>query len=103
MRKWMRERLQRRKKKVEEQATQPAEAPLQPAYFDSDEKPAEPQATVREPAAEESQAETVPAQQDRAVAGEVAGRRLSSPIRLRCPYPKAFGPSRTAFEIIWPG
>jgi predicted kinase len=34
MRKWMRERLQRRKKKTTEQAEQPAPAPLQPAYFD---------------------------------------------------------------------
>jgi len=35
MRKWMRERLQRRKKKTEEKASQPAPPPLQPAYFDS--------------------------------------------------------------------
>jgi predicted kinase len=34
MRKWMRERLQRRKKKTVEQAEQPAPPPLQPAYFD---------------------------------------------------------------------
>jgi predicted kinase len=39
MRKWMRERLQRRKKKPAEPSDQPAPAPLQPAYFD-----AEPQA-----------------------------------------------------------
>jgi predicted kinase len=37
MRKWMRERLQRRKKKTGEQETQPAPPPLQPAYFDADE------------------------------------------------------------------
>jgi predicted kinase len=37
MRKWMRERLQRRKKKVEEQVSQPAPPPLQPAYFDAEE------------------------------------------------------------------
>jgi predicted kinase len=42
MRKWMRERLQRRKKKSEEQVSQPAPPPLQPAYFDADESsPAE--------------------------------------------------------------
>jgi len=37
MRKWMRERLQRRKKKTGEQESQPAPPPLQPAYFDADE------------------------------------------------------------------
>ncbi len=50
MRKWMRERIQRRKKKTEEQATQPAPPPLQPAYFDSQESSgAEPEATRSEP------------------------------------------------------
>ena len=37
MRKWMRERLQRRKKKSEEPESQSAPPPLQPAYFDADE------------------------------------------------------------------
>jgi len=37
MRKWMRERIQRRKKKSEEQVNQPAPPPLQPAYFDAEE------------------------------------------------------------------
>jgi predicted kinase len=36
MRKWMRERLQRRKKKSAEPADQPAAPPLQPAYFDEE-------------------------------------------------------------------
>jgi predicted kinase len=36
MRKWMRERLQRRKKKSAEPANQPAPPPLQPAYFDEE-------------------------------------------------------------------
>jgi len=73
MRKWMRERLQRRKKKADEQAKQPAPAPLQPAYFDSEVEPAEPEATVRksEPAAEESQAEAMPAQQDQSEGARV--------------------------------
>jgi predicted kinase len=35
MRKWMRERLQRRKKKPAEASDQPAPPPLQPAYFDA--------------------------------------------------------------------
>ncbi|MGA7753580.1 MAG: hypothetical protein WCB05_12165, partial [Candidatus Sulfotelmatobacter sp.] len=39
MRKWMRERLQRRKKKTPEQGSQPAPPPLQPAYFDAGETP----------------------------------------------------------------
>lgn len=64
MRKWMRERLTRRKKKTSEQTAQPAPPPLQPAYFD-----AEPQAsggesggddvlTSRESSAHESDSET---------------------------------------------
>jgi predicted kinase len=36
MRKWMRERLQRRKKKTAEPANQSAPPPLQPAYFDEE-------------------------------------------------------------------
>ena len=39
MRKWMRDRLQRRKKKAPEQGSQPAPPPLQPAYFDADQVP----------------------------------------------------------------
>jgi len=35
----MRERIQRRKKKTEEQASQPAPPPLQPAYFDAEPSP----------------------------------------------------------------
>jgi predicted kinase len=41
MRKWMRERLQRRKKKTEEQQSEPAPPPLQPAYFDAQPSSAE--------------------------------------------------------------
>jgi predicted kinase len=36
MRKWMRERIERRKKKAAEQESQPAPPPLQPAYFDTE-------------------------------------------------------------------
>ena len=39
MRKWMRERLQRRKKKPAEPSDQPAPPPLQPAYFDAEQRP----------------------------------------------------------------
>ncbi len=36
MRKWMRERLKRRKKSTSAEASEPKAAPLQPAYFDDD-------------------------------------------------------------------
>jgi predicted kinase len=39
MRKWMRERLQRRKKTPAEPSDQPAPPPLQPAYFDAEQAP----------------------------------------------------------------
>jgi predicted kinase len=39
MRKWMRERLTRRKKKAPEQSGQSAPPPLQPAYFDAEPSP----------------------------------------------------------------
>ena len=39
MRKWMRERLQRRKKPPAESSDQPAPPPLQPAYFDAEQSP----------------------------------------------------------------
>ena len=49
MRKWMRDRLQRRKKKAEEQESQPAPPPLQPAYFDSEESGSSSEADQAEP------------------------------------------------------
>jgi predicted kinase len=42
MRKWMRDRFQRRKKKPAESSDQPAPPPLQPAYFDAEQPPADP-------------------------------------------------------------
>jgi predicted kinase len=42
MRKWMRDRFQRRKKKPAESSDQPAPPPLQPAYFDAEQQPATP-------------------------------------------------------------
>src|SRR5271163_4698068 len=39
MRKWMRERLQRRKKTPAEASDQPTPPPLQPAYFDAEQQP----------------------------------------------------------------
>jgi predicted kinase len=41
MRKWMRERIQRRKKATPKDSGQPAPPPLQPAYFDADQLPPE--------------------------------------------------------------
>jgi predicted kinase len=39
MRKWMKDRLQRRKKRTTEQGSQPAPPPLQPAYFEAEQTP----------------------------------------------------------------
>jgi predicted kinase len=39
MRKWMKDRLQRRKRKTPEQGSEPAPPPLQPAYFDAEQAP----------------------------------------------------------------
>jgi predicted kinase len=58
MRKWMRDRLQRRKQKKSEKAAQPPPAPLQPAYFEPGENP-EPEAPD---AQAESSAENEPAE-----------------------------------------
>jgi len=48
MRKWMKDRLQRRKKKAPEPGSQPAPPPLQPAYFDTEHAPS-PMAESKEP------------------------------------------------------
>jgi predicted kinase len=48
MRKWMKDRLQRRKKKAPEPGSQLAPPPLQPAYFDAEQAPS-PMAESREP------------------------------------------------------
>jgi predicted kinase len=59
MRKWMSERLKRRKKEPDKAGTEAAQAPLQPAFYDTE--PANP-----EPAAEVSQAATAPLQPEAA-------------------------------------
>ncbi len=77
MRKWMRERLQRRKKKTTEEASQPAQAPLQPAYFAEEGAEAGPESTqpeaevqrVREPRVREPEVEVQPVE-DEAIAAE---------------------------------
>ena len=57
MRKWMRERLTRRKKKDPEEGSQPGPAPLQPAYFDAEESPSPAPKSEREAEAAAPQAE----------------------------------------------
>src|ERR1700728_4130327 len=87
MRKWMRERLQRRKKKTPEAGSQPAPPPLQPAYFDAHEAPesfpsevegadiAEPEVEVQPGVAEASPvAESAEPAQKRVVGGEARAR-----------------------------
>jgi predicted kinase len=72
MRKWMRERLQRRKKKTGEQETQPAPPPLQPAYFDADEPTkSTPEARDNEPVESpaEREVEAEPAGEESAAEG----------------------------------
>jgi predicted kinase len=46
MRKWMKDRLQRRKKKAPEQGGQAPPPPLQPAYFDAEQVPSTPAAPI---------------------------------------------------------
>src|SRR5271166_5128688 len=54
MRKWMRDRLQRRKKKPGESESQPAPPPLQPAYFDT----GEPSSSVPQSSQSDAEAES---------------------------------------------
>ena len=73
MRKWMRERLQRRKKKADEQESQPAPPPLQPAYFNSDEQDEQKQSALQ--ARDEEPVESTPGEREsepEAVPGESA-------------------------------
>jgi len=48
MRKWMSERLKRRKKEPEKAGAEPAPAPLQPAFYDTEPAHAEPEPEVRQ-------------------------------------------------------
>jgi len=75
MRKWMKDRLQRRKKKAPEPGSQPAPPPLQPAYFDAEQAPSpvaestEPESVQNEPEvsrAHEPESEAQPAGEDSA-------------------------------------
>jgi predicted kinase len=75
MRKWMKDRLQRRKKKAPEQGSQLAPPPLQPAYFDAEQAPsaepessyiagAQPEQHAAEAAAPEAEFEAQPAAEE---------------------------------------
>ena len=74
MRKWMRDRLQRHKKKTPEQGSQAAPPPLQPAYFDAEEPSAAPEEAVHsepEPAYSEPEVEASP--EAESTAGSASG------------------------------
>jgi predicted kinase len=58
MRKWIGERLKRRKKKSEESKSEPQAAPLQPAYFDAAEPPQPSPPEEKEPELKEEPAAT---------------------------------------------
>lgn len=62
MRKWMRERIQRRKKTSDEATTETKQAPLQPAYYDVDTKEGSDEGTLvpKITGATETHAETAP-------------------------------------------
>jgi predicted kinase len=76
MRKWMRDRLQRGKKKPAEQGSQPAAPPLQPAYFDAEQAPGPaPESSHNEVEAPEPHEPAFEAQP----AGEESGPETSQP------------------------
>jgi len=85
MRKWMRERLQRRKKTDTDSSAQPAPPPLQPAYFESGEAELEPKAVEpKTRISRAAQVESEPAQKERTVEAapepsEIPSTNRSSP------------------------
>ena len=76
MRKWMSERLKRRKKPQESKPSEPAQTPLQPAYFDAQESPAAEHVAHPEPdiaaSPEEAQVSSEPEAPDPSKRKEVA-------------------------------
>ena len=82
MRKWMRDRLQRRKKKAPEQGSQPAPPPLQPAYFDAE------QASSPVPEASSNEAE-VPAPREPELEALPASEESAEPVERSRPQPAA--------------
>jgi predicted kinase len=57
MRKWMSERLKRRKKEPAKAGAEPAPAPLQPAFYDNEPAPEPPAASAEKPPVEKAPAE----------------------------------------------
>jgi predicted kinase len=86
MRKWMRERLQRRKKPQDAQPSESAQAPLQPAYFEADASSASADRPERVPEADPAPPESpdveAPAEQAQAKDG-TATESSSRPRRRR--------------------
>ena len=80
MRKWMRERLQRRKKKTVEQTSEPAPPPLQPAYFDQEQAPPEAAQPASHEPPDEPEMEAQPAREEsrEAEAGEPRAQGAAS-------------------------
>src|SRR5580704_8822470 len=79
MRKWMRERLQRGKKKAAEPSDQPAPPPLQPAYFEAEQASnaadagrTEPEISIQPEPSPEPPSEHRPVQRARPASGEPA-------------------------------
>ena len=86
MRKWMRDRLQRGKKKPAEQGSQPAAPPLQPAYFDAEQTPTpSPESSHNEAEASAPHEPAFEAQP----AGEESGPETSQPRSQASPLEKA--------------
>ena len=77
MRKWMREKLKRRKKTPEEAAAQPA--PLQPAYFDPEPQQTQPEAPAATPVPEPAFEVQEPAQEVDSAAPSGEPRAASQP------------------------
>jgi predicted kinase len=89
MRKWMRERLQRRKKSPAEPSDQPTPPPLQPAYFEANQAPAA--ASEAENSTPEISAPPAPVAQNRPVRA-----RQAAPNPEEAPSEDQAAPSRRA-------
>jgi predicted kinase len=77
MRKWMRDRLKRPKKNAETSKSEPAQAPLQPAYYDAPEAPPPPP-KLAEPEAADSTLEARQPAETQAVGDETPVADVSS-------------------------
>jgi predicted kinase len=78
MRKWMRERIQRRKKQAQQEESQPTPPPLQPAYFDADPENPAPASSGMEVEAQDAGQEAVEGEPE-AAQPEVRKARSSQP------------------------